>query len=116
MESGRARCGILVKHYDAHGIVTESHHGYRLSGAISSIQTELYTILIRLRTVKEDREDTHLYIDNRGALETLRSQHPVFEEIISDCKNIVQNIEKTGRSVTFMWVPSRVGITQQKGG
>ncbi|KAG0714460.1 hypothetical protein GWK47_014109 [Chionoecetes opilio] len=111
MESGRAGCGILVRQYDVHGVVTDTHHAYRLSDAISSTQAELSAILLGLGKVKDGVGDTFLYVDSRGALESLRSPHHVFEEIVNECMGILQGIERTGRSVTFIWVPSHVGIT-----
>lgn len=115
MERGKAGCGILVRQYEAQGTVTENHHGYRLSDDVSSTQAEPYEILLGLRKVKESGGDTYLYLDSRGALDSLKNQRTVFEEIVSDCRNIVQNMEQTGRSVSFMWVPPHVGITLNVG-
>ncbi|KAG0725035.1 hypothetical protein GWK47_039389 [Chionoecetes opilio] len=112
MESGRAGCDILVRQYDVlHGVVTDTHRVYRLSDASFSTQTELSAILLGLGKVEDGGGDTYLYVDNRGALESLRSTHPVFEEIVTECMGILQGIERTGRSVTFIWVPSHAGIT-----
>ncbi|KAG0718886.1 hypothetical protein GWK47_051610 [Chionoecetes opilio] len=111
MESGRAGCGILVRQYDVHDVPMDNHHAYRLSDVISSTQAELSAILLGLGKVKDGGGDTYLYVDSRGALKFFRSPHPVYEEIVNECMGILQGIEGTGISVTFIWVPSHVGIT-----
>ncbi|XP_069168138.1 uncharacterized protein [Procambarus clarkii] len=109
VEDGRAGCGVLIREYTEFGTVDRKIE-LRLSNYISSTQAELQAILACLEEVRHDDKNVFVFVDSRGALESLNSRNPVFMSIVEDCKRRIAEIQLKGHSVKFMWIPSHVGI------
>ena len=56
-------------------------------------------------------KDATFFVDSRGALDSLNSKSPVFGHIVDECRLIIHRLRGQGRSITFVWIPSHVGIT-----
>ena len=54
------------------------------------------------------------YVDSRGALESLNSKNPVFNDLVVQCKNIILELSNKGRNIRFSWLPSHVGLEANK--
>ena len=108
-EDGRAGCGVIICDYNEWEESCESTVAIRLSDDISSTQAELYAIYIALREVLTKGKDVRIFVDSRAALDSLNSRKPVYADIVSLCKPLLRRI-----NVTFYWVPSHVGISQNE--
>ena len=108
-EGGRAGCGVLVRNY-TDGTPSESEYSLRLSDHISSTQAELQAIKLALTKVATCNKDIYIFVDSRGALESLNSSKPIYQKLSIVCKNIIHSIKTSGSEVKLYWVPSHVGI------
>ncbi|XP_069159087.1 uncharacterized protein [Procambarus clarkii] len=106
---GKAGCGVLIKEYTDIGTV-DTVIGCRLTDNVSSTQAELQGVLAGLQEVVKCGKNACFFIDSRGALESLNSRRPVYQNIVIECRENVKKLEKTGYKVRFMWIPSHVGI------
>lgn len=50
------------------------------------------------------------FIDSRGALDSLGNRKHVFGGTVMESKNIIYDLNWTGRKVTFSWLPSHVAV------
>ena len=111
MQDGRAGCGIIIKDFAPEvSLWVEKELSYRLSNDISSTQAELYAIFVGLRELRGGEGDVYFFIDSRAATESLSSRNPVLQNIATQCTNIITELDRGGRRLTFMWLPSHVGI------
>lgn len=108
-DNGRAGCGALVRDYTGN-TVREHEYGLRLSDHISTTLAELQAMILGLSKVVTCNKDVNMFVDSRAALGSLKSSSPVYQGMISRCKNMVHSTESTEYMVNFYWVPSHVGI------
>ena len=109
LEDGRAGCGVLMRLVQEKP-VEEQEYSFRVSDNVSSTQAELCAIFLGLRAVENQNGNAHFFIDSRSAVESLTSRRPVCEETVTNCKTVIRKIRKQNRSVTFIWIPSHVGV------
>lgn len=109
MEDGKAGCGILVID-SGKEIHIESEYSYRIPDNVSSTQAELCAILFGLWKIKDGMGDVCFFVDSRSALESLNSKNPVYVEMVNQCKAVIEELKQRGRKITFMWIPSHIGI------
>ena len=70
----------------------------------------MYAIFVGLTELRGGEGDVHFFIDSRAAIESLTSRNPVLQNIVAQCTNIIAELDRGGRRLTFMWLPSHVGI------
>ena len=109
LEDGRAGCGILVRRLDVNP-VEEEEYSFRVSDNASSTQTELCAIFFGLRELVNEGGNIFFFIDSRSAIESLASRQPACEDIVRGCKELIRDLGRQNRNVTFVWVPSHVGV------
>lgn len=109
LDNGRAGCGILVRRMDV-SPVEEKEYSFRVSDDTSSTQTELCAIFFGLQHLENTEGNIFFFIDSRSAIESLTSRHPVCEDIVRGCKELIGKLCRQNRRVTFVWVPSHVGV------
>lgn len=112
-ENGRAGCGVVIIDKDGEKQV-ESEHCYRISNNVSSTMAELCAILYGLREIRGGEGDVCFFVDSRSALESLASVNPVCNEIVDQCKDILYHLRKKNRRISFMWIPSHIGISNNE--
>ena len=88
-EEGLACCGVLMWEYNRCKEKHESTVALRLSDGITSTQAELYGTYVALRNVKDKGKDAHIFVDSRAALDSLNSHIPVYAEIVTSCKSLM---------------------------
>ncbi|KAK3875587.1 hypothetical protein Pcinc_019546 [Petrolisthes cinctipes] len=109
MEDGKAGCGVLVID-SGKDMNVESEYIYRMADNVSSTQAELCAILFGLREVRDGMGDVCFFVDSQSAMESLNSKNPVYEEVVNQCKGLIEELKENGRNTKFMWIPSHIGL------
>lgn len=109
MENGKAGCEILVTDSGKETRI-ESQFRYRIVDNVSSTQAELCATLFGLSKIRDRLGEVCFFVDSRSALESLNSKNPVYVEVMNQCKAIAEELKQSGRNITFIWMPSHIGI------
>ena len=105
-KDGRSGCGV-VSYADDREV---SRTSIRLSDHCSTTQCELLGLVTALKQAKNLDTDIIIVCDSLSALQSIQSKKPECALLSNRCNSLLATINKTGRRVTFLWVPSHCGV------
>ena len=85
--------------------------GFSLPASVSVFTTELYAILRVLLHIRRTPEDSFLIVtDSASSLAALKSYRTQQCWLVQTIRKLLSAIASAGSDVTFLWVPSHVGV------